>query len=218
MVILKVNELINIYNLNKLRWKGHIRPVISCLNCGKNFMVSPSTARRGKKYCSMDCYNKNRNGLVSGEKHYNWQGGKIIKKCIVCKNEFSVKREQEKRTGAKFCSESCRSIYNVRYKHGSSNTDIEKIIESSLLKLQIQYEKQIPIDGVALVDFLLKNKNIIQCDGDYWHSLPTTRDRDQRQDNYLRSVGYTVLRLPGSLIKKNLALCENKIMTLDSRK
>jgi very-short-patch-repair endonuclease len=204
----------NINTLNQYRWKGYERPSIVCENCGKSFLVSPITVKRGRKYCSRACYNKHNGVLIKGDKHYNWCGGKKEKTCIVCQKKFYVKKEQEKRTGAKFCSLRCSSFYNVRYNHGSKNTDIENIIEKTLLKLNIPYEKQVVINGIALVDFLLPNKNIIQCDGDYWHALPITKARDERQDIALTINGYTVLRLLGSHIKKQLQDCERLILAL----
>jgi len=213
-----MNQVVsNIKTLNKYRWAGHVRPTVICVHCGKPFIVSPSTVKRGKKYCSRACYNQNRTGLTSGDKHYNWKGGEITKSCIVCKNDFHARRDQIRRTGAKFCSYNCRSIYNVRYNHGSQNTDIENIIESSLLRLNIPHKKQVAIDGIALVDFLLPGKNIIQCDGDYWHSLPETKERDVRQDASLSLNGYTVLRLRGSAIKKNLPDCEAVILAFTNK-
>lgn len=203
----------NIQGLNKYRWKGYSRPRIKCAVCGVEFETSPSCIKRNKQYCCYDCYNQARKGKTAGEKHYNWQGGKITKICITCNREFRVKREQEIRTGAKFCSLNCRSIYNVRYNHGSQNTDIEKITENILTKLGVEHQKQVPIDGVALVDFLIDNNKIIQCDGDYWHSLPLTKERDNKQDAYLCQHGYRILRLKGSEIKKRKVFCIDKIKT-----
>jgi very-short-patch-repair endonuclease len=193
---------------------------MKCFVCNKDFHAPPSAIKRGTKCCSVECRNKARKGSNSGSKHYNWQGGEIVKSCLVCKKDFTVKREQEKRTGAKFCSLNCRSIYNVRYKHGSINTDIERIIEKILIGLKIYYRKQVSIDGIALVDFLVDTNKIIQCDGDYWHSLPLTIERDKRQDAYLRTHGYTILRLKGSEIKKQKQLCIDKInsiLTVENR-
>lgn len=200
--------------LNNRRWASYKKSTASCLVCHKTFTAPPSVLKRGKKYCSLKCSDSVRKGKNAGEKNYGWKGGDVTKKCIVCQKEFKARRDQVRKTGAKFCSLNCRSIYNVRYNHGSQNTDIENIIETSLLKLNIPYEKQVAIEGIALVDFLLPNKNIIQCDGDYWHSLPATKARDERQDYYLWFRGYTVLRLRGSIIKKNLQFCEDTILAL----
>jgi len=206
--------------LNYYRWKGHQKLKLICPVCGNEFLTFQSAVKRGTKCCSNQCRNTIRKGTTGGQKHYNWNGGKIKKQCLVCQKEFSVKREQEKRTGAKFCSFSCRSIYNVRYNHGSQSTDIENITEKMLIDLGALYEKQVSISGVALVDFMLPGKKIIQCDGDYWHSLPETAQRDKKQNQYFIDNGYLVLRLLGSKIKKSPGECRNRIskyLTVENR-
>lgn len=201
------------------RWSGHEKLKIVCAVCGEEFTTFPSAVKRGVRCCSSACRNVARIGRNAGEKNYQWQGGPVKRVCTVCSRDFYVKREQIRRTGAKFCSLNCRSIYNVRYKHGSQSTDIENITEELLIRIGVPYQKQVPIDNIALVDFLLPSKKIIQCVGDYWHSLPLTRERDERQDRYFAEHGYVVLRLRGSEIKKNRSYClENiKRLTVENR-
>jgi very-short-patch-repair endonuclease len=90
-------------------------------------------------------------------------------------------------------------------------TDIEKITEKILLENNIPFQKQAPISNIAVVDFLLDGNKIIQCDGDYWHSLPLTRERDKRQEAYFCRHGYRLLRLKGSEIKKMKSQCIERI-------
>lgn len=81
-----------------------------------------------------------------------------------------------------------------------SQTDIEAIVEKLLQALGVEYEAQKHI-GRWIIDFYVPGKLLcIECDGDYWHSLPHSMERDARKDSDLTSKGYTVLRLPGSLI------------------
>lgn len=204
----------DIYTLNTYRWAGHKKTVLCCPVCGKEFETFPSAVKRGAKFCSMVCRNTVRKGATAGEKHYAWNGGKIERICEVCGDKFSVKREQIRRTGAKFCSLNCRSIFNVRHNHGKNSTDIENKIEVLLQKIGVSYEKQVALHGIALVDFLLPNQKIIQCDGDYWHSLPLTKERDCRQDAQLKMRGYEILRLLGSEIKHNIDDCEREILRI----
>lgn len=81
-----------------------------------------------------------------------------------------------------------------------SRTNIERIVESVLQALGVEYEPQKHV-GRWVVDFFIPSKALcIECDGDYWHSLPSAQERDARKDAYLQQKGYTVLRLLGSQI------------------
>ncbi len=75
-----------------------------------------------------------------------------------------------------------RIVYMSSGKVKKKDTSIEIAIEQELKKQNIPYMKQAPIEGIALVDFLLPNKIIIQCDGNYWHNLPANKNRDINQD------------------------------------
>lgn len=81
-----------------------------------------------------------------------------------------------------------------------SQTDIEQIIEDLLQAWGIEYEPQKPL-GRWRVDFYVSAKNlVIECDGDYWHSIPEVQERDTRKNDYLTQQGYNILRLLGSQI------------------
>jgi len=54
------------------------------------------------------------------------------------------------------------------------------------------------------VDFMLPDKKlIIEADGDYWHSLERVKKRDVRRDDYLRSLGFQVVRITESEFYSN---------------
>jgi very-short-patch-repair endonuclease len=49
------------------------------------------------------------------------------------------------------------------------------------------------------VDFYLQHLDlVIECDGDYWHSLPRSVERDRRKDKWLKAKGYNIIRLSES--------------------
>ena len=120
-----------------------------------------------------------------------------------------------KKGGGIFCSRKCLAIWKLQHTK-TRDTDIERLMESALVNRNIPYLKQVPIGGIALVDFLLSNKIIIQCDGDYWHSEKKNKGRDRKQDLVLFSKGYRVYRFWGSEIKKSANDCIDKII-LDER-
>lgn len=144
------------------------------------------------------------------EKNPNWRGGKIKIICKVCNKEKEIKPSAIKKDN--FCSSSCRAIWwNIKYMK-THDTYIEISIENELNRQNIPYLKQAPIEGIALVDFLLSNKIIIQCDGDYWHSRKKNKGKDIAQDTELYFKGYKIFRFTESDIKKSAEKCIDKII------
>ena len=87
----------------------------------------------------------------------------------------------------------------------------ERLIEQELIRQCIPYNKQVPLESIAVVDFLLPSRIIIQVDGDYWHSLPQTKKRDNNQDFILGFKGYRIYRFWEKDIKKSACKCINQI-------
>jgi len=109
-------------------------------------------------------------------------------------------------------------IANPRRKF--KDTGIEIKIEEELLKRKIEFNKQVPLCKVALVDFYLpKNQIVIQCDGCYFHSCekhyPTEHKdapaRDRGQDAVLESNGFKVYRFWEHEINESAEECINRI-------
>jgi hypothetical protein len=72
-----------------------------CESCGSEFTVD--FKYRNKKYCNRSCYVKS--GIKGKEKQNNiWE----TRKCIVCSNDFEVRKKQEK----KICSDKCRKEWH----------------------------------------------------------------------------------------------------------
>jgi very-short-patch-repair endonuclease len=105
-----------------------------------------------------------------------------------------------------------RIAYMASGKMKRKDTSIELKIEKELKNQSIPYMKQTPVEKIGLVDFLLPNKIIIQCDGDYWHGLPKVIKRDANQDFLLGFKGYKVFRFSESEIKKSARKCILKML------
>jgi very-short-patch-repair endonuclease len=70
-----------------------------------------------------------------------------------------------------------------------------------LIDLGIVFIPQHPVDR-CILDFYLPDLDmVIECDGDYWHSLPGAKRRDQKRDYWLQSKGYIVIRISETDIK-----------------
>jgi len=82
-------------------------------------------------------------------------------------------------------------------------TSIELAMESLLKSLNIAFESQKPI-GKYIVDIYIPSENlVIECDGDYWHSLPQAIKRDKEKNKYLQGLGYKIARIAEHNIKCN---------------
>ena len=92
------------------------------------------------------------------------------------------------------------------------NTSIELKIEEELKRRNINYQKQVPLCKIAIVDFYLPEYRIvIQCDGDYWHNLSGYKERDENQDRVLTFNGFNVYRFWEHEINKSVENCFYKI-------
>jgi len=159
---------------NVLIKRGEIR---SCLICQKEFYNYPNDNRR---YCSRKCA-----GIATITQE--------IRVCEYCGKGFSTNRKRVKTLCSRQCALLCRR-----------ETDIEKIMEDWLKENGFDYQKQVSLCGITVVDFLIKPNIVIYCDGDYWHGQPLTKKKDYFQNRTLRENGYRVIRLLGSEIKKGV--------------
>ena len=92
------------------------------------------------------------------------------------------------------------------------NTGIELKMEAELQKRNINYQKQVPLCKIAIVDFYLpEHKIVIQCDGDYWHNLPDHKERDEKQDAILTFNEFNVFRFWEHEINQSVEDCVNKV-------
>jgi very-short-patch-repair endonuclease len=103
------------------------------------------------------------------------------------------------RAGRKFCSHACSNITKNRLSK-KSGTSLENTIEAWFADKGIQFEKQVPLLGITLADFVV-GTTVIQCDGVYWHTLVGRADKDREQDSRLNAAGYTVVRISDSELK-----------------
>jgi len=107
------------------------------------------------------------------------------------------------------------------------NTGIELIIKKILRKLKLKFKHNKVRIGNHLIDFCdIKNKIIIECDGDYPHANPKFYKahniifggyaknrwiRDKQNNKIFKKSGYKVLRLWGYDINNNIEKCIKKI-------
>jgi very-short-patch-repair endonuclease len=92
-------------------------------------------------------------------------------------------------------------------------TSIEEAVYSELERRGVTFVKQQVIDGFWVVDALVPGaKIVIECDGEYWHSLPQMEERDRKKDKYLKSRGYQVFRFLESAIRADVQTCVQRVV------
>lgn len=192
-----------------VNYKG--RPRKTCLICGKFFYPKLVQLRKGYgKYCSRKCFAKWYSINRSGTNNPQYKG--INKKCLNCQKDIVSFPCLETRGIGKFCSAKCFGIYNVAHNWKCKDTKIERTMEKLLLREKIEFKKQYPISNISVADFLIIPQKIaIYCDGTYWHSLPRAVKKDADIEIKLPTLGFTVCRLPESLIEKQPEECIAKI-------
>ena len=176
---------------------------VICKYCDKVNLVPPCKTRR--PFCNRNCMARYMSENQKGKNHWNWQGGKIERICIICDIHFFVDKGDLNRRSrsALYCSMRCKAIDHMS-KTKKQDTDIEKIMEKWLTENKIGFEKQKIMENRTIVDFFIQPNICIYGDGNYWHFFHRTIKKDIEQTEFLKSKGYEVYRIKGSEIKKGV--------------
>ena len=109
----------------------------------------------------------------------------------------------------------------------SKDTSIELKMAVNLKENGIRFSRH--VDMVGTPDFLVGDRTLVFCDGDFWHGydyrhgkvppqkfwrdkIERNMKRDKRTNRLLRSKGYSVLRIWEHDINRNTEKCIRKIM------
>ena len=90
-------------------------------------------------------------------------------------------------------------------------TPIERRLAQALRTAKIPFQVQVPLDRFV-VDFLIDNHLVVECDGESWHDPATDEKRDAR----LRELNFKVIRFTGRAIVRDPSHCVSRIR--DERK
>jgi very-short-patch-repair endonuclease len=103
-------------------------------------------------------------------------------------------------------------IAAVNQKQVQKDTGIEKIMEVELIKRGIPFIKQASVENIARPDFLIFDKVIIECDGDYWHNYPYGTIEDKTRDKKLNMLGYAIHRFWERDIHQDVSACVDRVL------
>ncbi len=233
--ILKLLDLSKEKNPN---WKNGISSKkYKCTECN-----NLTTGRGKSNLCPSCCRKKERNHFYN-KKHDD--KGKMKMK------QGASRRDKNSYKGGHHDSEKCSQIAKLRWqnwtieeriKHTKSfieaglknkrskNTKIEKIIAEFLTENNILFKQNEPVLNKN-VDFLLNNKIIIECHGDYWHCNPSIysdeyynkalhmtakekREKDSQRNSLFEKNGYVIYTFWEFDIRHNLNDVKEKLKML----
>ena len=112
-----------------------------------------------------------------------WCGGGFL--CIPAKVAYGE---------GKFCSRSCLGSASIKSQQGRRSS-IEFKVEDKLVEWGVEFIAQHKV-GPWLVDFYIPHLNmVLECDGDYWHSLPRAKARDRQKNGWMLHNDYALFRM-----------------------
>jgi len=104
-----------------------------------------------------------------------------------------------------------------RAEQGATESPIEEILLLALNARSMTagvVATQVEI-GPYRVDLAIhRAKLAIECDGRDYHTSPAQITKDQQRDDYLRRLGWTVIRFTGQEIRRNLYGCVDRVTLL----
>lgn len=114
------------------------RKLVICKTCGKLFETTQSS---NPKYCSIACRASGKD--QTGANNPMWKGGRIIRKCENCGEEFSTYPCEIKKGGGKYCSRKCRGEGQSEYQAGKNNPMWKGGVtpETMLIRMGKKYEE-----------------------------------------------------------------------------
>ena len=89
---------------------------------------------------------------------------------------------------------------------------LEKRFKEFLSKQNNTFESQYQIGSYFADIAFLKQKLVVEIDGDYWHNLPEHKLRDKERDKFMKNEGWTILRVKEKDINRSIEESVNKVM------
>lgn len=177
----------------------------SCAYCEELFLCPPWN--QTITHCSNKCASRHTAETMQGVNHPLWKD-KIEMTCEVCGKICQIKPSLVSRFRA--CSRSCTAVLSAIAQQGRSSS-IEIKMQEAMNEAGLFPTPQYII-GPFIADFaFIKQKLVIECDGDYWHSLPERQAKDRQKDGYLKKTGWHIIRLSETDIKLSATDCVARI-------
>jgi very-short-patch-repair endonuclease len=134
-------------------------------------------------------------------------------RAVGCARRFAGQKELVLSSSFQARSQSHRKSQLAKHAQSMrhAGTESERILWASIRgsALGVQFRRQVPIAGLFIGDFVASEvKLIVEVDGN-WHARRGTAD--SHRDTKLRRLGFTVLRLPVTLVERQLPVALQRI-------
>jgi len=94
--------------------------------------------------------------------------------------------------------------------YGDYFSSIEKKIMEELKNRSLPFLHNYRI-GRYFADFLIPDRVVIECDGEYWHNKRRDEDSESKRERYLHSLGYFTFHLSEKRINKDPKECVDAV-------
>ena len=158
----------------------------SCPHCGRIVRLMAHVAKE-RVFCSETCRRRHEHVVQPKQP-------RPTKVCATCSQPYTV-QSLYKAGRRKYCSHAC-AMYDLHQQRRSGHLRaMERIVEALLLGLGLDYVPQWRI-GTLSADFYLPAFCLpIECDGTWWHALPTKVREDLRKERAYANAGLRVLHI-----------------------
>lgn len=223
------------------KWESPWKIYCACCGSDVSILMGKARLKlmNGKRvfYCSKECANLSRKlSIEIKEKalgRYAYSEGT----CEICHKKFKYNNTFR---GRKFCSRECTYKHQSDLaKNGTlslmqpssrkkafkgnrnalfNGSSIERLMKQALIQNSICFEEEYKLKNersgsYIFLDFAIPELKIdIECDGEYWHTTKEFIEKDKNRDDFLKSIGWTVLRFPGKKIMKEIERCLEEIV------
>lgn len=175
-------------------------------------LTSEERKQRGKKISSTMI----ERGTSAGANNSRWVGGHRNVSCIICGNNYNVRPYAFRKIAEGYrqpcCSQNCKRIY-AQTQIKKARTSIEVKMAEELARREVEYIEQYNLGSKFALDFFLPEYGIVvECDGNYWHTLPDVAKRDKSKNAYIKACGYTLFRFWESEINECVEACVDVVL------
>lgn len=172
-----------------------------CEVCAAPFRVTPST--RVGRFCSQACMFKWRGPILRAKKYQPEKHA--TKTCGWCGSSFTTHTCRLDGIRGMYCSRSCVGSATVASFKDARISKAEVAFGDAMRAEGLIFEPQVRCSKWT-VDFMFHAHQLaVEFDGDYWHSLERVKKVDAEKTAHLNALGYSVLRISDSFVRRDLA-------------
>lgn len=198
--------------MGKVRERKHPSEIRICPTCKKEFKAQHNKIMKGwDKYCSNICAGQSparQKNVRSLNDRRDWSKWKPMPQSF-------QKGHVPWNKGLKHSEETIDKIRKRRIQQQflKHDTAIEKKVKNRLREWGVKFEEQYNMDNKFLIDIAFPTLKIaVECDGEYWHSLPRNKHVDKQKQIHCDKHGWQLLRFTDKQINRNLDDCINIIL------